>query len=152
MWELTEIVIPKIKTHWEDLAYCMRYSAGEVEAFNRDGKDLHECCKKLFINWLTTDHGPKPKTYETLLKHIKKISNLTSVSEAIEKEFTEGKIKYINNMTMCNGIEVHIPSIILEFSTTGTNIHSSYKQQLACNKYITVTHQQVCRVIAMNYY
>ena len=95
MWELTKIVIPKTKGHWKELAYCMRYSAGEVEIFNREGKDLHECCEKLFVNWLTTSHGPEPKTYETLLNHIKKIDDLIAESEAIEKELTKGKDKYI---------------------------------------------------------
>ena len=90
MWELTKIVIPKIKAHWEGLAYCMGYSIGEVEEFDKEGKgDLHECCEKLFINWLTTSHGTKPKTYQTLLDHLKKI-DLTAASEAIEKELTKG--------------------------------------------------------------
>ena len=115
MWELTEIVIPKIKTHWEDLAYCMRYSAGEVEAFDREGKDLHECCKKMFINWLSTDHGPKPKTYETLLKHIKKISNLTSAFEAIEKELIEGKSKYRIRGNFC-GTKFLLYTKLIQFS------------------------------------
>ena len=91
MWELTEFVAPKVMAEWESLAYCMRYSPEEVEAFRRDSKDLKECCKKLFGNWLTTAHGPKPKTYLTLLKHIKKIDVLTTASEAIEKELIKGK-------------------------------------------------------------
>ena len=105
MWELTNFVIPKIKTHWEELAYSMRYSVEEVEAFKRDGKDLHDCCKRLFINWLMTSHGPEPKTYETLLTHIKKIKDLVNQSEVIEKELIEGKDKYIYmilyNVTEC---------------------------------------------------
>ena len=101
MWELTKIFIPKIKTDWEELAYCMRYSVREVEAFSSEGKDLHDRCKKLLINWLNTDHGPKPKTYDTLIKHIKKVNNLTSASEAIEKELTEGKDKHVTGSFLC---------------------------------------------------
>ena len=96
MWELTKIVIPKVKAHWEELAYSMRYSVGEVNALKRDGKDLHDCCKRLFINWLTTSHGPKPKTYKTLLSHIKEIDDLITESEAIEKELIKGKEKYVH--------------------------------------------------------
>ena len=96
MWELTKIVIPKIKAHWEELAYSMRYSVEEVEAFKRDGKDLHDCCKKLFINWLMTSHGPEPKNYETLLIHIKKIEDLVNKSEEIEEELIKGKGKYVH--------------------------------------------------------
>ena len=94
IWELTKIVIPKIKGHWKELAYSMRYSNGKVEAFDKEAKgDLHESCEKLFVNWLTTSHGPEPKTYETLLNHIRKIDTLTAESEAIEKKLTEGKGK-----------------------------------------------------------
>ena len=90
MFELTEIVIPKIKAEWESLASCMRYTAQEVKAFRKDSEDSGECCKNLLDNWISTGHGPKPKTYQTLLKHIKKISNLTAASEAVEKELIEG--------------------------------------------------------------
>ena len=93
MFELIEIVALKMMAEWESLAYCMRYTAAEVAAFKKDAKDLKECCRNLFHNWLTTSHGPKPKTYQTLLKHIKKIKNLTAASEAIETELIEGKDK-----------------------------------------------------------
>ena len=88
MWELIIIVIPKIQAQWESLAYCMRYGIEEVKGFKREG--FKECCKNLFSNWLTTDHDPKPKTYQTLLEHIEKIDELTAVSVEIRKELIEG--------------------------------------------------------------
>ena len=91
MWELTDIVIPKIEAEWENLAYCMRYRPEKVESFRKDSQDLKECCKKLFVDWLTTGHGPTPKTYQTLLKHIKKVSALKAASEAIKEELIAGK-------------------------------------------------------------
>ena len=63
MHELNKIVIPKIMAQWEDLAFCMRYKPKEVESFRADSHDVKQCCKKLLINWITTDHGPKPKLY-----------------------------------------------------------------------------------------
>ena len=90
MWELTKYVIPKINANWEELAYCMRYSIEEVEGFRKGSEDLKERCKKLLINWLTTDHVPKPKTYQTLLNHIKEIDDLNTASEVIEKELIKG--------------------------------------------------------------
>ena len=92
MWELIQIVIPKIRAEWEDLAYCMRYKPGDVEAFRTDSHGPEECCKKLFKNWLTTSHGPVPKTYQTLLNHVRKVDKLAAVSETIKKELIEGKI------------------------------------------------------------
>ena len=91
MFELTEKVIPKIKAEWERLAYSMRYTPQEVKSFKKDSQDSAECCNNLLDNWISTGHGPKPKTYQTLLKHIKKIDNLTAASEAVEKELIEGK-------------------------------------------------------------
>ena len=93
MHELIEIVASKMMAEWESLAFCMRYTIAEVAAFKKDARDLKECCKNLFCNWLTTSHGPKPKTYQTLLKHIKKIDSLKEASKAIEKELIEGKDK-----------------------------------------------------------
>ena len=95
MWELIKIVTPNIKAKWEDLAYCMRYKTEDVQAFRRDSKDHQECCKRLFENWLTTGHGPVPKTYQTLLNHIRKVDSRAAVSEVIEKELTEGKFKIL---------------------------------------------------------
>ena len=91
MWELTEIVIPKIKAEWENLAYCMRYTPEEVNGFRKDSQDSGECCKSLLVNWISTDHRREPKTYQTLLKRIKKIKNLATASEAVEKELIKGK-------------------------------------------------------------
>ena len=102
MWELIKIVIPKIQAHWESLAYCMRYSIEEVEGFKRE--NLKECCKSLFSNWLTTDHGPKPKTYKTLLEHIERIDELVAVSEAIRKKLIEST--YIDKQIVCIHVEV----------------------------------------------
>ena len=90
MFELTEIIIPKIKDEWERLAYCMRYTTQDTKGFKKDAQDSAECCKSLLDNWISTGHGPKPKTYQTLLNYIKKIDNLTSASEAVEKELIKG--------------------------------------------------------------
>ena len=93
MYELINIVIPKMKAQWQNLAYAMKYEIGEVNAFDKDGRDLEGGCKNLFTNWLTTGHGPTPKTYETLLKYIKKVNELTAAREEIEKELIKGNDK-----------------------------------------------------------
>ena len=97
MHELTEIVIPSVMAEWDTLAYCMRYKPREVEAFRKDSSDLKECCMKLFTNWLESAHGPTPKTYLTLLNHIKKIDCLMAASEEIERKLIKGKNKLAAN-------------------------------------------------------
>ena len=91
MHELNKIVIPKIKAFWKDLAYAMRYEIEDVDGFDKDGRDLKECCEKLLSNWLKTDHAPKPKTYQILLKYIKKVDDHIATSEKIEEEVVKGK-------------------------------------------------------------
>ena len=93
MHELTEIIIPKIMAEWVAIAFCMRYEPSDVEGFRADSQDCKQCCMKLFINWITTDHGPKPKTYQTLLNHIKKIKDLAASLDAIKEELIQGRDK-----------------------------------------------------------
>ena len=93
MHELTEIVIPKIKACWRNLAFAMRYDIEDVNGFDKGGSDLKERCEKLLTDWLTTGHDPTPTTYQTLLKYIKKVANLKAASEEIEKKLIEGKDK-----------------------------------------------------------
>ena len=95
MHELIEIVAPKIMDEWERLAYCMRYEPGEVKAIMKNTNDPKACCMELFSNWLTTDHGPTPKTYQSLLNHIEKVKDLAAASEAIKKELIKGRNRSI---------------------------------------------------------
>ena len=90
MWALIQIVIPRIKAEWEDLAFCMKYEPNDVNAIKIESNNLKECCRKLFANWLSTNHGPTPKTYQTLLQYIKKVEDLAAASETIEKELIQG--------------------------------------------------------------
>lgn len=56
MNELLNIVIPKIKAYWKDVAYSMKYETYEVDAIETESHNLKECCVKLFTDWLTTSH------------------------------------------------------------------------------------------------
>ena len=89
MHELNKIVIPRIMANWDNLAYCMRYEPSDVEGFKANSRDLKECCKKFLLNWITTNHDPKPKTYQALLNYIDEVDDLTAASEAIKKELIQ---------------------------------------------------------------
>ena len=91
MWDLINIVIPKVKASWENLAYSMNYDVAAVRGFERDGRSLDEQCRKLFEDWLTTGQGCTPKTWQTLLQRIKRVNNLTAAVEEIEKELMNCK-------------------------------------------------------------
>ena len=87
MWNLTKMVIPKIKAEWENVAYSMGYESDTVNAIEKEchGK-LDKCCQKLFSDWLTTDHGCTPKTWGKLLERIKDVDELKAAAENISME------------------------------------------------------------------
>lgn len=91
MWILINIAIPKIKAKWKDVAYSMGYNIYEVNAIETESRNLKECCEKLFYNWLTTKHGPTPKTWQTLIECLKQVDELTAAVEEIEKELINCK-------------------------------------------------------------
>ena len=87
---LLKIVIPKVATHWDTLAYYLDFEISSVElikekCFNNPEK----CCKEVFIRWLNSKEGISPKTWEVLLNVLKEITDLTAVTEQIEKELNE---------------------------------------------------------------
>ena len=88
MWDLIKIVIPKVRAEWEYLAYSMQYKIATVKAIKKDCSDSEECCKTLFEDWLSTDHGAAPKTWCTLLKKIKQVDNLVTAVDDIRKELS----------------------------------------------------------------
>ena len=133
MWELTKIVVPKVMAEWESLAFCMRYRPEEVKAFKRDTQDVKERCKNLFDNWLTTAHGPKPKTYRTLLNCIKKINKLTSVSEVIEKELIKGKDEGVQFLTACKQYML----VSIHYSIKSIYVRSLYRNSCDQDQLVT---------------
>ena len=84
MWKLKKLVIPEVKAHWEDLAYSMDYETAQINAMKRDGKDVSEQCTKLFEDWLTTNHGCTPKTWQKLLERIEDVDELYAGAERIK--------------------------------------------------------------------
>ena len=85
MWHIIKIVIPKIKSKWEDVAYSMKYDIPAVKGFKTSDDDAR-CCKNLFTDWLSTNNGIIPKTWCTLLKRIKDVEDLQVVAEKIEEQ------------------------------------------------------------------
>ena len=87
MWNLIEIVIPKIKAEWENVAYSMGYDIYIVAAIEKESSgSLDECCKKLFKDWLTTNNGCTPKTWQKVIERIKAVNNLAAAAENISLE------------------------------------------------------------------
>jgi len=71
----------------------MGYDPHAIKAIHLESYDLKDCCRKLFENWLSTSHGPTPKTWKTLLEKIRDVDELSSSTDEIEemlfKRFTQ---------------------------------------------------------------
>ena len=91
MRKLIKLVIPEVKAHWKNLAYSMDYKTAEINAMESDGKDVSERCTKLFEDWLDTNHGCTPKTWEKLLERIKEVPKLDAAAERIKENLLGGK-------------------------------------------------------------
>ena len=89
MWDVINIVVPKVRSHWIDLAYSMDYGISAVRGFERDGRRINEWCYELFEDWLTTEHGCTPKTWKTLLHRIKRVDKLSLAAEEIKQQLAE---------------------------------------------------------------
>ena len=84
---LLKIVIPKVATHWDTLAYYLDFEISSVELIKEKYfNNPEKCCKEVFICWLNSKEGISPKTWEVLLNILKEITDVTAVTEQIEKE------------------------------------------------------------------
>ena len=74
MHQLNKIVIPRIKSEWQDVAYSMGYKVYNVNAIERECHHvLKDCCQRLLSDWLITGDHP---TWRKLLDYIKDVDDL----------------------------------------------------------------------------
>ena len=88
MWQLNKYVVPLIMAHWEDVAYnSFRYDIPTVDGIEAKHKnDPKKCCQELLKHWLSTDSGVGQNTWETLLKQLEEVPELTASVEKIRKQ------------------------------------------------------------------
>ena len=86
MADINNIVIPRIKAEWEDVAYALRYKISTVKAIKTNNENPKKCCQELFVDWLSTDHGVTPKTWSTLLEKLKEVEDLAAATNDIMKD------------------------------------------------------------------
>ena len=87
MGDINKIVVPKIQAEWEDVAYALRYKIPTVNAIKAKYNDNpKKCCKELFTDWLSTDHGAGPKTWSTLLDKLKDVEDLAAARNKVMDE------------------------------------------------------------------
>ena len=85
MGDINKIVVPRIQAEWEDFAYALHYEIPAVQNISaKHNENPKKCCRELFIDWLSTDHGDGPKTWKTLIGKLKEVDELAAaISETI---------------------------------------------------------------------
>ena len=83
---LVKVVIPKVAAYWDRLAYCLDFKIAKVDIIKKKYlNDPEECCKEMFVQWLSTKENIDAKTWGVLLKTLRDI-DLIAVAEQIETE------------------------------------------------------------------
>ena len=79
-------VIPRISAEWDTVAAFLDYSTAMKNTIDKANRGLpRECCTELLENWITTDNGVKPKTWEKFVEVLSKISQLAMVTKEIKQ-------------------------------------------------------------------
>ena len=91
MFEVSGHVIPKIMNHWKDVAlHSLCYDSSMIEEIEKKNpSDPKQCCFDLFKDWLKTEHGVTPKTWETLLTQLRKVEQLADKVDDITKQLSQ---------------------------------------------------------------
>ena len=87
-------VIPKISEEWETVCDHLEYSLAIKNIISRTNNESStECCTALLKDWVTSDNGVKPKTWEKLIEVLNEISSLAVVTKQIKQYlYKEGVI------------------------------------------------------------
>ena len=81
-----EHVIPRISADWETVAAYLEYSIATKNLIKKTNRGLpRECCTGLLEDWITSDNGVKPKTWEKFVDVLSQISSLAMVTKQIKQ-------------------------------------------------------------------
>ena len=81
-----EHVIPRISAEWETVAAYLEYNIATKRSISKANRGLpRECCTALLEDWITTDNGVKPKTWEKFIEVLSEISSLAMVTKQIKR-------------------------------------------------------------------
>ena len=87
MKQLLAIVLPRIASEWDKVAYCLEFSIYRIRIIQKKFRDdPEECCYHLLEEWIGTNQGVTPKNWSTLLSVLKHIKALTETGTCHEIE------------------------------------------------------------------
>ena len=79
-------VIPRISADWDTVAAYLEYTIPVKNTIKKANRGQpRKCCTALLEDWITTDNGVKPKTWEKLIEVLSVISSLAMVTKQIKQ-------------------------------------------------------------------
>ena len=79
-------VIPRISANWQTVAAFLEYSIADKKLIDETYKgDPSKCCRELLEDWISSDKGVTPKTWERFVKALGEIDSLAMVTEEIKQ-------------------------------------------------------------------
>ena len=83
---MQKYVIPRISAEWQTVAAYLEYSIATTKLIKKTNRGLpRDCCTELLEDWITTDNGVKPKTWEKFVEVLSEISSLAMVTKQIKQ-------------------------------------------------------------------
>ena len=87
---LHEIVIPRITADWNIVADYLEYEVEYKQLIKeRCQNEPVRCCVELLEDWLSSDRGVSPKSWQTLIGALRGIKSLTAETEKIIQDLQE---------------------------------------------------------------
>ena len=100
-------VIPRISAEWETVAAFLEYNIPTKKSICKTNRGLpRDCCIELLEDWITTDNGAKPKTWEKFIEVLSEISSLAVVTKQIKQCLCQEGVL---------GGEFYIPRLIYDY-------------------------------------
>ncbi|XP_065908551.1 uncharacterized protein [Dysidea avara] len=84
---LNKFVIDRVAPDWKKVADSLEFDIQTIRLIEKKcANNPLDCCDELFRDWLSSDHGLKPKNWETLITALKDIQKLQATTADIEKD------------------------------------------------------------------
>ena len=83
-------VIPNISADWEEVAAFLEYNIPTTRLIKKANRGLpRDCCTELLKDWISTDNGVKPKTWEKFVEVLSQMRSLAMVTRQIKQSLCQ---------------------------------------------------------------
>ena len=83
-------VIPNISADWEEVAAFLEYNIPTTKSIKKANRGLpRDCRTELLKDWISTDNGVKPKTWEKFVEVFSQMRSLAMVTRQIKQSLCQ---------------------------------------------------------------